>query len=60
MPNNERASGKTGSKKLILRREALKTLAPVKLDEVRAGYFTQLCEIVTAPDSWDGPWCRPW
>ncbi len=65
MPNDERTSGKTGSKRLILRRETLKTLAPASLGEVRSGLFffsgfcTRLCETVTAPDTEDGPLCRP-
>jgi hypothetical protein len=55
-------TGKISAKKLVLSRETLKTLAPGDLSDVRGGLFfhTLACIIVTAPETLDGPECRPW
>jgi hypothetical protein len=47
------------SKKLVLSRETLKTLSSHELSDVRAGTATSRCIIVTEPETYDGPQCRP-
>jgi len=47
------------SKKLVLSRETLKTLTSDELSDVRAGTATSRCIIVTEPETYDGPQCRP-
>ena len=52
------------AKKLVLNRETLRTLAPRFLSEVHGGLFilhmSLACIIVTEPETYDGPQCRPW
>lgn len=52
------------AKRLVLNRETLRTLAPRSLSEVHGGLFiphmTFACIIVTEPETYDGPQCRPW
>jgi hypothetical protein len=60
MQNNRKPE--IGAKKLLLSRETLRTLTPSNLGEVRGGisYLGSLmCEIVTAPETFDGPQCMP-
>ncbi len=58
MQNTSKLFGKIGAKKLVLSRETLRTLAPADLVDVRGG-LTSLCIIVTQPETYDGPECRP-
>lgn len=58
----ENKKGKFSTKKLVLSRETLKTLAPGDLSDVRGGLIirTFVCIIITAPETLDGPECMPW